>query len=117
MNNKEKIKKLIEENNHLKIAGIIIIVCLLIVAIGLTFKLNNENKNVCYDMKTLNESINKIQENCGSTQITHGFNDESNWYVLKQLMKEINQIIIIINWRIVLLKSNNSHDALEEKAE
>ncbi len=83
MNNKEKIKKLIEENNHLKIAGIIIIVCLLIVAIGLTFKLNNENKNVCYDMKTLNESINKIQENCGSTQITHGFNDESNWYVFK----------------------------------
>ena len=87
MNNKEKIKKLIEENNHLKIAGIIIIVCLLIVAIGLTFKLNNENKNVCYDMKTLNESINKIQENCGSTQITHTWNDESNWYVFKTTYK------------------------------
>lgn len=49
----------------------------------LNFITSNENQVICYDFKELNETINKIGENCGSTFLSHTWNDTSNWYVFK----------------------------------
>jgi len=41
----------------------------------------NPKEKVCYDYKSLNESLYKINEVCGSTFITHKWGDDITWYV------------------------------------
>ena len=46
---------------------------------AILFNKSEEVKNVCYDIKTFNETLWDIQENCGGTFLTHkyGSNDWS----------------------------------------
>ena len=42
--------------------------------------LAQDNSNICYDFKTLNETLNDIDKNCGSTQITKEYGSD-DWSV------------------------------------
>ena len=41
-----------------------------------------EKHNICYDFKTLNETLETIEDNCGSTFITKRFGDD-RWFIFK----------------------------------
>jgi len=76
-----------EEIKSLKIDRIILIIGIFLIILISSYYIHIESINkdevVCYDFKELNETINKIEENCGSTYLTHSWNDTSNWYIFK----------------------------------
>lgn len=75
------------EIKNLKIDRIILIIEIFLITLSffIFYYIESINKDdvVCYDFKELNETINKIEENCGSTFLSHAWNDTSNWYVFK----------------------------------
>ena len=79
-----------EEINSLKKERVIwmgmAITFLFILVMVLIFSSNvAKNKNICYDFKSINETLNDIEKNCGSTQITHKWDDNTGWYVFKTI--------------------------------
>lgn len=58
------------------------IIVLLFLSISLIINTSKENNVICYNFKSLNETLNKINDNCGSTFITKEY-DSNNWSVFK----------------------------------
>jgi len=75
MNKEERIQHL----KRILLLGIILGLCIGII-IGFIFGIWGKNKNVCYDVKSLNETLETISGNCHSTFITKQWNDDA-WYV------------------------------------
>ena len=74
--------------------ALIKVICLtlilgLIIGFGIGFGLNKEiiyrTNTVCYDMANLNETLNTIEENCGSTFITKRYGDD-NWFIFRGMV-------------------------------
>ena len=74
-----------KENYHLKLAGAIIIICLLIVVSGLTFNIENSKKQMLNETN-FTANLDVINSNCGSTFLTKKYNDD-NWYIFAQKCK------------------------------
>jgi len=43
--------------------------------------MDSKNNNLNYNLNEINEYLNIINKNCGSTQIVHKYDDDVNWYV------------------------------------
>lgn len=79
----KKLKKF--EDWNVALIGIIAILCLLIgVLVGFNVNPNppKEERIVCYNMASLNETLNTITNNCGGTFITKKFGS-NDWSIFQ----------------------------------
>lgn len=86
MNMREEIDSLKKERNvfiSMALTFLFILVMVLIFSSNI-----RENKNICYDYVGLNETLEEIHNNCGSTFITQKWNDD-NWFIFDSSKRNV----------------------------